>query len=171
MSGAIAVSIAPGETGPHFAHLARPGAWIGEAAFFTGEPRRVALEAATESVLMHLPLQAMKRMASKDADAIRRFGQIAISNFDTAVGVVNDLMIPEPARRIAAVLVRSAGAHGEPKVDLSQAELGILANASRKLVNQALKRFAASRWVMPGYGMIAVLDVAALEDFAAGKRS
>jgi hypothetical protein len=53
-------------------------------------------------------------------------------------------------------------------VRVSQTELGRLANASRKLVNKALKRFAEAVWVAPHYGAIQILDVQALKQFAAG---
>jgi CRP-like cAMP-binding protein len=167
-AGALAVSIAPGEVGPYLAHLATVGFWIGEGPFLTGEPRRVGLVAASDCVLMNLPLHTMEQIAADDPMAIRRFAQIAISNLDLALKVISDLMIPQPDRRIAAVLVRSAGAHDEPVVRVSQTELGRLANASRKLVNKALKRFAEAAWVAPHYGAIQILDVQALKQFAAG---
>jgi hypothetical protein len=76
-------------------------------------------------------------------------------------------MIPQPDRRIAAVLVRSAGVQDEPTVRVSQTELGRLANASRKLVNKALQQFAEAGWVVQHYGAIQIRDVQALGDFAA----
>ena len=169
-AGALAVSIAPGDRGPYFAHLGTAGTWFGEGPFLTGQPRRVGLEAATECVLMYLPLPAMERMAADDPMAIRRFAQIAIGNLDLALGVVADLMIGQPERRIAAVLVRSAGLQDERTVRLSQAELGRLANVSRKLVNRALQRFAAASMVLPRYGAVQILDMQALKQFSAGAR-
>jgi CRP-like cAMP-binding protein len=102
--------------------------------------------------------------------AIRRFAQIAIGNLDLALGVVADLMIGQPERRIAAVLIRSAGLQDERTVRLSQAELGRLANVSRKLVNRALQRFAAASMVLPRYGAVQILDMQALKQFSAGAR-
>jgi CRP/FNR family cyclic AMP-dependent transcriptional regulator len=169
-AGALAVSIAPGESGPYLAHLATAGFWVGEGPFLTGEPRRVGLVAATDCVLMNLPLHAMEQMAADDPATIRRFAQIAISNLDLALRVISDLMIAQPERRIAAVLVRSAGAQDEPTIRVSQTELGRLANASRKLVNKAIRQFAAAGWVEPRYGAIQIREIQALEDFAARRR-
>ena len=59
-SGTLAISIAPGEDGPYLAHLGPVGYWIGEGPFITGEPRRVELIAATQCVLLHLPLQTLE---------------------------------------------------------------------------------------------------------------
>jgi CRP/FNR family cyclic AMP-dependent transcriptional regulator len=170
-SGALTISIAPGEGGPYLAHLANPGDWFGEAAFITGQPRRVGLEAATACVLMQLPLHVMERMAAEDPMAIRRFAQIAVANIDLALAAVSDLMISDPERRIAAVLVRAAGAHSVPVVRVSQSGLGQLANASRKLVNKTLHHFASSGWVEPGYNVIKIQDAQALKKFAMTRRS
>ncbi len=38
VSGSVGVSIAPGERGPYFVHLAQPGTWFGEAAAITRRP-------------------------------------------------------------------------------------------------------------------------------------
>jgi CRP/FNR family cyclic AMP-dependent transcriptional regulator len=170
-SGHLMVSIAPGEEGPYLAHLATPGNWFGEAAFLTRQPRRVGLVAATECFLMSLPLYVMERMAAEDPTTIRHFAQIAVANLDLALRAISDLMISEPERRIAAVLARVASAHDEPVLRVSQAELGQLANASRKLVNKALHQFASSGLVEPGYNAIKIRDVQALQDFAAKQRS
>jgi hypothetical protein len=80
-------------------------------------------------------------------------------------------MIPQPDRRIAAVLVRSAGVQDEPTVRASQTELGRLANASRKLVNKALHQFAAAGWIVQHYGAIQIHNVQALSNFAARRGS
>lgn len=167
-AGAFAVSIAPGDGGPYLAHLGAVGMWIGEGPFITGQPRRVELTAATPCVVLHLPLRAMERMAVADSLVIRRFAQIAIANLDLALSAVSDLMIRNPARRIAAVLLRSAGAQAAPLVRVTQADLGRMANASRKLVSKALHTFGEAGWVETGYNAIKIRDAQALKAFAAG---
>jgi len=169
-AGAFGISIAPGDGGPYLAHLGAVGTWIGEGPFLTGEPRRVELAAATDCVVLNLPLHAMERMAADDSMAVRRFAQIAMSNLDLALNVVSDLMIAQPERRIAAVLLRSAGVQAEPLVRVSQADLGRLANASRKLVGKALRRFSESGWVETGYNAIKIRDARALKAFVGGAR-
>lgn len=167
--GALAISIAPGESGPHLTHLGREGTWIGEGPFLTGQPRRIELTAATDCHLMYLPLHVMERIAADDPEAIRRFARIAMRNLDMALQVISDLMIAQPDRRIAAVLVRSTSTNGEPIVRVSQAQLGGLANASRKLVNKAIRQFSDAGWVEPGYNAIKIRKVEALKAFAVGR--
>jgi len=168
VTGTVAVSIAPGEGGPYLAHVSTAGAWFGEGPLLTGKARRFEIQAVTPCVLMSLPLHVMERMVAEDPTAIRRFAQIAIANLDLALNVISDLMIAQPERRIAAALVRSAGPQHAPIVRVAQAELGRIANASRKLVNKALRQFGDSGWVETGYGAIKIHDVEALKRFAAG---
>ena len=170
VAGAFGISIAPGDGGPYLVHLGAVGMWIGEGPFLTGEPRRVELAAATPCVVLNLPLHAMERMAAEDSMAVRRFAQIAISNLDLALNVISDLMIAQPERRIAAVLLRSAGVQAEPLVRVSQADLGRMANASRKLVSKALRRFSESGWVETGYNAIKIRDTRALKSFVDSAR-
>jgi CRP-like cAMP-binding protein len=170
-AGAVAISIAPGDGGPYLAHVGTAGTWFGEGPFLTREPRRLELLAVTGCVLLYLPLHVMERMAAEDSLVVRRFAQIAICNFDLALRVISDLMIAQSERRIAAALIRTAGIQREPVVRVSQAELGRLANASRKLVNKALNNFTGLGWVEPRYNAIKIRDVQALTDFVAGRRS
>lgn len=169
--GAVAVTIAPGPTGPHLGHLASPGEWFGEGSFLTGEARRIGLEAATDATLLHLPLEAMERMAASDPSSVRRFAQIAMLNIDLTLRVIDDLLIPQADRRVAAVLARLVGERDHGAVHLSQAELGLVANASRKVVNGALGRFAGRGWVIRGYSAIEIVDAKGLRTFADGRLS
>lgn len=168
--GALAVFIAPGDTGPHFAHLASPGCWFGEGGFFTGGPRRLTLEATVDSTVLHLPLDAMERLAAADPENMRRFGCIALHNIDLCLQAIDTLLIADPKRRIAATLLRCLAESDAPRITMSQTALGRSANASRKVVNRTLGELAERGMVEPGYAEIAVRDVAALSAFAVGRK-
>jgi CRP-like cAMP-binding protein len=88
-------------------------------------------------------------------------------NVDTLLRIVHDLQQRDASRRIAAVLWRISP--GATPVPLSQAELGTMANASRKQVNAALQRFEGKGWVENSYRSIVVRNVAELRSFAAGE--
>jgi CRP-like cAMP-binding protein len=113
----------------------------------------------------------MERMAAADPSSARRFAQIAMLNFDLTLRVIDALLIPQADRRVAAVLTRLAGERDHGAVHLSQAELGLVANASRKVVNCALGRFAERGWVIRGYSAIEVVDARSLRAFADGRLS
>lgn len=166
VSGALTFTIAPGQRGPHVVHLAAPGSWIGEGSFMTGEARRTGIEAIIDSRLFYLPLEAMEALVG--GSLTRRFGQLVIQNVELAFHVIDDLLIPDSERRIAAALLRWLGGKHGP-AHLSQSELGRLANASRKVVNRTLRHFAERGWVKPGYSTIEVSDAKSLQAFADGE--
>jgi CRP-like cAMP-binding protein len=168
--GALAVNIARGATGPHFCHLANPSEWFGEGPFLTGIDRMVGLEAPVDTLLFNLPLDAMERMAAEDPRNIRHFAQITLVNMAIAMRVVEDLLIPDPLRRVAAVLFRVTSENGNSVVPLSQVQIGSMANVSRKLVNRALKEFESRTWVRPGYCAVEVLDRDKLRQYADERR-
>ena len=167
--GAASVNIAPGPTGPHLGHIAAPGDWFGEAPFFTGGSRMMRLETTEDSLLFHLPLDEMERMASDDPQNIRRFAQIALINLEIAFQTVNDLLIPDPDARIAAVLARIYGTGTGGPVRMSQTDLGEMTNTSRKTVNRALARFQTLGLLRTGYSAVEVLDAPGLLCFAYGQ--
>lgn len=168
VGGTLRVSIAPSHAAPRFIQFGIAGAWAGEGPFLTGEPRRAELAAISDCTLLHLPLDAMNQMAARDPNAIRRFAAITVGHFDVLARVIDDLMIPQASRRIASVLNRAAWLVA-PTVPISQADLGAMANASRKQVNAALAQFAERGWVAYAYRSIRVLDAQALLRFSAGE--
>jgi CRP/FNR family transcriptional regulator, cyclic AMP receptor protein len=165
--GLVALSIR-GPCGENsLAQLMRPGTWFGGSCFLTRERSRLAARAWTDCRLLYLPLEAMDRLAEEDAENLRRFGRLAMEGLDMAHRALGDLMLPSPAQRVAAALTRAVEGAGRTTLDLSQQDLGAMANASRKLVNQSLSRFARRAWVRVGYRQIEVIDVEALRRFVA----
>lgn len=162
--GIVTVNAAAVGATPRLIHLGIPGTWGGEGCFLTRQPRRVELRTSSETWLMHVPLEAMERLAARDPLASRAFGAIATFNADILQRTVHDLQKRNPARRIASVLQRAASPHAS--VPLSQADLGTMANASRQQVNAAIRQFASTGWVRSGYRSIAVLQPQALQRFA-----
>ena len=114
---------------------------------------------------MHLPLSAMDQMAEQDPESIRRFALFLMRTTGQLVRMVHDLQIPHAGRRIASVLHRAASA-GTQLIPLSQSEIGVMANTSRKQVNVALKLFETNGWIESRYRSIRVLDDTALSSFA-----
>jgi CRP/FNR family cyclic AMP-dependent transcriptional regulator len=164
--GMVAIAIGSEGTVSRIAQLVTPGAWFGGGTLITGEARRLSASAWVECSLHHLPLPEIERLSRGEPDNFRRFGQLALQSLDMAHRAISDLMIPTPHRRIAAALARLAETAGPRALPLTQRELGLMANASRKLVNQSLCHFAAEGWVNVGYRQIAVRDAPALRAYA-----
>ena len=127
VSGALGISVAPGEHGPYTAHLAMSGAWFGEAAAFTRRPRMVGLTATRDTELLHLPLHAIDDIVSRDPGAWRYFGLITIGQLDIAIGASDDLMTRDHFRRFVAVLLRFANCrHVSPRNGLPSISTSVM---------------------------------------------
>lgn len=165
VTGTVSVNIAPAGSSPRLIHLGAPGHWTGEACFLTRMPRRGDVRAAVPTSMFHLPLGVMDQMAAADPAVFHYFSLILMMSVETLIRVIHDLQKPEAARRIASVLQRGTWIGDEP-IPLSQTEIGVMANASRKQVNAALKRFAEAGWVANTYRSVTIRDAKALRRFA-----
>jgi CRP-like cAMP-binding protein len=165
VAGTVTVNSAPPGTTPRLIHLGIPGAWAGEGSFMTGQPRRGELRALGETWMMHVPLDAMEEMADGDPGAVRAFGIISILNIDVLIRVVHDLQKRDASRRIASILQRAAWL-GEVPIPLSQADIGIMANASRQQVNAAMQLFSEAGWLKHNYRSIVVMKPQALRQYS-----
>jgi CRP-like cAMP-binding protein len=165
VSGAVVVSVAPPNALPNILHVMTSGTWTGEGCFLSRQPRRVGLQAATETDAVYLPLEQMDQMAGRDPLATRRFTQIVMMNLDTVLLAFHDLQDPDEHRRVARALRRITALENTP-IPLSQSTIGMLANASRKTVNRALRRFREAGWVRTAYRSIVITDLERLRRFA-----
>lgn len=168
VEGTLTVNTAPPDHAPQLIHIGAPGAWTGEGCFLTRQPRRLELRALVETWMMHLPLDQMDQMAATDPMVVRNFSHILMASTEVLIRIVHDLQIPDAARRIASVLQRATWI-GERPIPLTQSEIGLMANASRKQVNAALARFAEAGWVKTDYRSITILNVDKLRRFARGE--
>ncbi len=166
VTGTVSVNIAPAGSTPRTIHVGAPGHWTGEACFLTRKPRRGELHALVKTSMLHVPLGALDRMAARDPNVVHYVALILMMNVETLLRVIHDLQKPQAARRIASVLERATWI-GEVPIPLTQTELGIIANASRKQVNAALRRFSRAGWLEHAYRSVLITDAKALRDFAA----
>ncbi|MGV1795301.1 Crp/Fnr family transcriptional regulator [Rhizobium sp. A37_96] len=166
VSGIASINSAPPTETPRLVHIGAPGGWTGEGSFLTRQPRRIELRALTNILMFHLPLDQMDQMVGEDPTVIRNFSQILMMTVDVLIGIVHGLQIPDADRRIAVTLRRMAPI-GVYNIPLSQTDIGILANASRKQVNATLQRFSKLGIAEVGYRSIKIVDQKALDQFLA----
>ena len=169
VSGAVGVSVAPGERGPYLAHLALPGTWFGEAAAMTRQPRRVGLTATRKAALLHLPLSKVDEIVDHDPAAWRMFALVTLGHLDTAMGACDDLMQRDHVARCVAVLLRLAGcrrASATPspvsEIDLSQDGIATLANVARATAGAVLRNLENEGHIERAYRRIRILAPDAL---------
>lgn len=170
VTGTVSVSLAPAGATPRLILLGVPGHWTGEGCFLTRKPRRAEMRAVVDTTMMHLPLAALDQMAARDPAVVHHVALLLMMTVEFLFRVINDLQKPEADRRIASVLQRTTWI-GETPIPLTQSDVGVMANASRKQVNAAIKRFAEAGWLTNTYRSIAITDPAALRRFADGDGS
>lgn len=169
VSGSLAISVAPRETGPYTAHFGTPGSWFGEAAAFTRQPRRVGLTATRDSLLLHLPLRAIDEIVGRDPLAWRLFGLLAIKHLDHAVGSSDDLMIRDHTKRFVAVLLRIGNCrmvtlrNRRPiEIDINHEDLANIANVARTTAGAILRKLETDGLLALSYRRITILAPDAL---------
>lgn len=157
---------------PKLGHVFRSGHWFGHGPALHGGLRTMGYFAVENSVLLTITLEDLQQLMRQDAEISRQVGRMANIGTDIASWVALDLLIPDAPRRIAAVLLRVTGALEavEPSdargFQLTQAEIGVMANVSRVYLNRVLSSFTKSGWIATTYGYLRLLDVNALTDFA-----
>lgn len=165
VAGTVSVSLAPAGATPRLILLGVPGHWTGEGCFLTRKPRKAELRAVVETTMLHLPLDAMDQMAARDPAVVHHVALMLMMTVEFLLRVIHDLQKPEADRRIASVLQRTTWI-GEAPIPLTQSEVGVMANASRKQVNAAIKRFCEAGWLTNTYRSIAITNPGALRRFA-----
>jgi CRP/FNR family cyclic AMP-dependent transcriptional regulator len=164
VTGDLGVSIAPGERGPYLAHVFRPGAWFGETPAFSGQSRRIGVVATRDTELLHLPLQGIHEIVSRDPEAWRFFALIAIGHLDMIIGGCVDLMIRDHVRRFIAVLLRLGGCRLATRpgsvpieVDVNQEDLAAMANMIRTTAGTILRKLEGAGHIELSYRRIRIL--------------
>lgn len=171
VGGGIGIITTRADGEPILGHILRPGSWSGEAPLMGSGRRTLTYRATEASQVLCVPLVALERLAQADPQARRNYGNLTERVVNTAVGIINDLLIPNAERRIAATLLRVTGVDGDSAPDpadsfiMSQTDIGEMANASRNHVNRTLLRFRAADWVSVRYNRVAILDAPALRAF------
>ena len=164
VSGGLGISIAPGERGPYFAHLAKPGTWFGENSAIAEKPRRIGLTATRDALLLHLPLAKINEIVARDPAAWRLIALVTSGHIDLAIGACDDLMLRDHVKRCIAVLLRLGGCryvsptdaqHAE--IDFSQDEIATLANVARTTVGRVLRNLEKAGHIQQRYRRIGIL--------------
>jgi CRP-like cAMP-binding protein len=125
------------------------------------------------SQTLYIPLQALQQLIAFDPAFARAVGSLSDFSIDFAIATVADLLIPDSARRLAAVVLRcvdvqrDSGSLQPLVLRLRQSELAEMANLSERMVGRILKRFEASGWTEAGYGGLTLVDPKALIAFSA----
>ena len=153
------ISVQSPEATPLIGHLLGPGAWFGEGAALTHQPRVVSTMAIAETRLAFLPLATLEEIGRQYPELWRGLASLTASNAEVAVGIARDLMLTRPEDRVIAVLRRLTTSLGrEAAIPLSQEQLADMSVLSRGAVSRILSRLEAAGRVRRGYRELWWLD-------------
>lgn len=162
------------DVGEQVAILAQPGAWLGAPSVIRRRPRALSLACASRSTLLFLANADFERLAS-NAENMRCFAQMAIENNDLILSFARDLMNSDIRARIASRLIAIFGGvgaeHYTRPIAITQAELAMVCNISRKTINQELAQLERMGVVSRAYRKLVVEDVAKLRRIADGEHA
>jgi CRP-like cAMP-binding protein len=174
VSGAFAFEVAPAERGPQLVHTFTAGTWVGEAEIFTNRARLGTLVALRSSEYLHLPMALIEQLATEGINIWRGLGALAGLYVELALTAIDDLTIRPPKERVAAILLRLAGARlsdvpddPTPTVRITQADLAKIANTSRSTIVRVLAEFDANGCIENRYGNVKLVDCRALREMLA----
>lgn len=169
VEGALSVSLAPNVHGPYAASFVRPGNWIGGGPAIMDEPRYMSATARARTLLMHLPLAAIREVTASDPVFWRYVAVNVTINLKIVIQRYDDLLISDPKTRVAAVLLRLAGydddpadAFANPDIPMSQTEIAEITRLTRNGLGGVLSRLAAEGAVSMAYGHVTIVDPKAL---------
>ena len=139
------------------------GGWFGEGSVLKGEPLKYNIEALRDSRIALLP-EATFRWLLDTSIPFNRFLLTQLNErLGQFIGMVEHDRLLEPDARVARALAGLFNRHlypdTEPRIQISQEELGYLAGASRQRVNRALKVLGEAGLVKIDYGLVTVLDL------------
>jgi CRP/FNR family transcriptional regulator, cyclic AMP receptor protein len=148
-----------------------PGYWGGTGPLF-GFPRIGHALARTPATILLVPYRALKRLLAETPAWWEHLGALNFRIIRHYGSFAVDLQLPDSRQRTAAILLQVAGLRfeGEPPrtVDITQAELGQIANLSRHPVGEHLRAFVRQGLITLGYRQVTLHDVAALRALADG---
>jgi CRP/FNR family cyclic AMP-dependent transcriptional regulator len=175
VNGAFFFEAGPVERGPQLVQSFTAGTWFGEAEIFNHRPRLGTMIASRPSSYLHLPLTQIEQFHQAGYEIWRALGVLAGAHIELALVAIDDLTIRPPRERIAAILLRMAGARlsdipddPEPELTITQADLAKIANTSRSTVARHLNELEADGLLTCSYGRISLLDGRALRELLAG---
>ncbi|MDW4551463.1 Crp/Fnr family transcriptional regulator [Defluviimonas sp. D31] len=162
-SGTIKMYISAGEEHMRFCHAVGPGYWFGELELLLDLPRVIEMRTAGNARLLCLQEQDLNKIAEEYPALWRAVARLAATNEALAIAAVDDLMLRDPRKRLAATLLRLSGLRWDfqgkrdlPVVPVTLVELAEVANLSRSVAAKLVAEFVAEGMVAKEYGRLRI---------------
>jgi len=145
------------------------GGWFGEGSVLKGERLKYDTLALRDSRVAHMP-EATFRWLLDSSIPFNRFLLTQLNErLGQFIGMVEHDRLLDPDARVARSLAALFNPHlypdTQPRIEISQEELGYLAGASRQRVNRALQVLEAAGLIKVDYGLVTVRDLSGLRRY------
>lgn len=145
------------------------GSWFGEGSVLKREPRKYDVVALRASRIAFMP-EATFRWLLDTSIPFNRFLLTQLNErLGQFIGMLEHERLLDPDARVARALASLFNPYlypvTEPRIQISQEEIGLLSGVSRQRVNQALQVLGKAQLLRVAYGGITVLDLAGLGRF------
>lgn len=175
IEGALRVELPIPGRSPQVGHIAIPGFWVGAGSALQRRPREITLAASVDSTLFYLSISGCEAIAAADPDNLRHLVGLHFDNQRLILAAAKDLMNPSIPARTASRLLAIFGWTGENElptmtepVSITQSELAMMCNVSRKTVNRELANFVRLGLITQVYGGLILNDAEGLYRIAQG---
>ncbi len=145
------------------------GGWFGEGSILKNEMRRYDVVALRDTRVAFIPKQTFQWLLHSSFG----FNHFLLNQLNARLGVFVSLVEYDRmldadarvARCVAALFDPQLHPQGEPRLTISQEELGYLCSTSRQRTNQALRVLENAGLIKADYGEITILDLEQLRNF------
>ena len=145
------------------------GGWIGEGSLLKVEPRKYEIVATRATRTLHVPRQTFTWLINDSMT----FNHFMLDHLNERLGQFIGLVKGERllqanarvARGIASLFHPLLYPNTDPRLRISQEELGLLVGISRQRVNVAVRQLESEGVIKTGYGVLHVLDLQRLRRY------
>ncbi|MGH6627277.1 MAG: Crp/Fnr family transcriptional regulator [Burkholderiaceae bacterium] len=133
--------------------------------------------AREDTVLVHLPSDALRAVLDDTPLLWKDVALLALKRQHESIVSMQRRALGRLQQSLAETLVKLAGWHGQPidhgpaiSLRVSQSELASMLSVSRQTMNKELRLLAQQGLLTADYGQLTILDLAALQRMAEGRR-
>lgn len=165
LEGSVSVFAASNAGGLHFAHILGPGGWFGDHGLVLSAPRIVETRAAEDGQVLRVSADRLQLEDRNRADLWKWNARLNTLQTKLAISIVDDMMIRDPKRRMASLLLRLSGQRGchpktKPRMQIhaSQQEISQALNLSLSGTGRLLRQMEKDGLISLQYGRLTIED-------------
>lgn len=165
VEGGVLIEMPGPQLTPGLAYVAAPGFWFGETPLIFKSARKFDAYAAQPSIFATVSLADCRTILEEDPRRWQWIALLANMNSRVILGLMADVLLPEPQQRVIAALLRISGlATNLPLLSspgplhVTQHLLGRICNLSRTAVSGILRDLERKGLIRIGYRSLEVLD-------------